>query len=60
MVILSRVLTHPYICLFLLLVTSALLVYRLERRRKLEAAAIEELEALYALRDIRDRPVSRT
>jgi hypothetical protein len=50
---------HPYFWLLLLLVTSTLLLYISDRRRKAEATTIEELEDLFALRDMRGSRVSR-
>ncbi len=57
--ILSNVVVNPNGCLLLLLIASALLLYISERHRKSEAASVRELEALFALRDQRDRAVRR-
>ena len=57
--ILSNMFIHPYFWLLLLLVTSTLLLYISDRRRKAEATTIEELEDLFALRDMRGSRVSR-
>ena len=57
--ILSNIVIHPYFWLLLLLVTSTLLLYISDRRRKAEATTIEELEDLFALRDMRGSRVSR-
>jgi hypothetical protein len=57
--ILSNIVSHPYIWLLLLLATSTLLLYISERRRKSQTASIQELEALFALRDARRSRVYR-
>jgi len=57
--ILSNIVIHPYFWLLLLLVTSTLLLYISDMRRKAEATTIEELEDLFALRDMRGSRVSR-
>jgi hypothetical protein len=57
--ILSNIFNHPYSWLLLLLATSTLLLYISDRRRKAQMASIQELEALFALRDIRGSRVSR-
>jgi hypothetical protein len=51
--ILLNVVVQPNICLLLLLLASTLLVYVSDRRRKSREASIRELEALFALRDVR-------
>jgi len=51
--ILSDVVVHPYLCLLLLLLAATLLLYVSDRHRKSREASIRELEALFALRDLR-------
>ena len=51
--ILLIVVVQPNICLLLLLLASTLLVYVSDRRRRSREASIRELEALFALRDVR-------
>jgi len=51
--ILSNVVVHPYLCLLLLLLAATLLMYVSDRHRRSREASIRELEALFALRDLR-------
>ena len=51
--ILLNIAVHPYICLLLLFLAATLLLYVSDRQRKSREASIRELEAWFALRDLR-------
>jgi hypothetical protein len=51
--ILADIVVHPEICLFLLLLAATVYLYVSDKDRKSKEASIRELEALFALRDVR-------
>ena len=55
----SNIVIHPHSWLLLLLATSNLLLHISGSRQRVQAVGIQELEALFALRDVRGSRVYR-